>query len=521
MTAKQLTDSILQMAIQGKLVPRDPNDEPASVLLERIREEKNRLVAEGKIKKRDLEENNIDEDEIPFVVPKGWVAASLKSLSLDSADGPFGSNLKKEHYTGKKEVRIIQLSNIGEAGWKDSNVKYTTYEHLETIKRSEAYPGDIIIAKMMPAGRAIICPDCDNKFVLSSDAVRFNFSNVLYKKYLYYAINSSIFRNQVYNNVQGITRVRTSLTKLRNYYLPIPPIKEQYCIVNRIEEILPLIAEYGEAYEEASKMDAELPDKLKMSILQEAIMGKLGTQDSSDAPASKLLEDIREERQKLVSDGKLKKRDLMETPVEDDEVPYDIPEQWEWARLGNFFSITSGLSYKKDDLQVTSDEKVRVLRGGNISFGNWCQKPDDVFIAKKFVADELLLKEWTFITPAVSSYENISKTALIRESYDDIVVGGFILMLSPIYKNRVFLEYLNFLFQSYYYKQLCQSLTNKSGQAFYNLSRTKLLNALIPIPPLKEQQRIVEKIEEFFAEIDNMTVENNMNLNEIEETETE
>ena len=250
-------------------------------------------------------------------------------------------------------------------------------------------------------------------------------------------------------------------------------------------------------------------------------MGKLGTQDPSDEPASRLLEDIRAEKQKLVEEGVLKKKDLVETPVGDDEVPFNIPDTWEWGRLGDFFTIGSGLSYKKEDLQITSDNKVRVLRGGNISFGDWCQKPDDIFIAKKFVADELLLKEWTFITPAVSSLEHMGKTALIRESYDNIVVGGFILMLFPVYKSRPFLEYLNFLFQSYYYRQLCQSLTNKSGQAFYNLSRTKLINAVIPIPPVDEQIRIVKKIEELYAEIDNMTVENNININEIEVTDNE
>jgi type I restriction enzyme S subunit len=215
-------------------VPQDPNDEPASVLLERIREEKRRLVKEGVLKKKDLEEKNVIEEDVPFNIPEGWVCASLKTLSLDSADGPFGSNLKKEHYTEEKEVRIIQLSNIGERGWRDSNVKYTTNKHLESIKRSEAFPDDIIIAKMMPAGRAIICPNSDNKYVLSSDAVRFNFSSFIYKQYLYYAINSNVFRSQVYGNVQGITRVRTSLTKLRDYYLPIPPLAEQHRIVQRI-----------------------------------------------------------------------------------------------------------------------------------------------------------------------------------------------------------------------------------------------------------------------------------------------
>ncbi len=517
MTAKQLTDSILQLAIQGKLVPQDSNDEPASVLLERIREEKRRLVKEKKLKPKDLDETPINLEEVPFDLPTGWQCASLATLSLDSADGPFGSKLKKEHYTEQKEVRIIQLSNIGEEGWKDANVKYTTNKHLETIKRSEAFAGDIIIAKMMPAGRAIICPSVDKKFVLSSDAVRFNFSDALYREYLYYAINSNVFRRQVYSEVQGITRVRTSLTKLRNYYIPIPPYNEQIRIVEFIKEALSFVKEYGEAYEEASKMDAELPDKLKKSILQEAIMGKLGTQKSDDEPASVLMDQIREEKERLVKEGVLKKKDLDGTPVNEEEEPFKVPESWIWVRLNNFFTITSGLSYKKDDLAIQSDEMVRVLRGGNISFGDWQTKPDDVLISSQFVDNSLLLKENTFITPAVSSLEHMGKTALIRTNQDNVVVGGFILMLSPIYPQPVLQEYFNILFQSYYYRKLCQSLTNKSGQAFYNLSRTKLLNAIIPLPPLEEQQRIVKKVKGLFAEIDNMTINKDINETEIEE----
>ena len=235
---ERLKKSILQEAISGRLVPQDPNDEPASVLLDKIRKEKTQLVKAGKLKKKDLIETPINEDEIPFEIPDSWEWVRLGDISLDSADGPFGSNLKKDHYTTSKEVRIIQLSNIGELGWKDANTKYTTYKHLETIQRSEAFAGDIIIAKMMPAGRAIICPSDDNKYVLSSDAVRFDFSNYLFKKYLYYSINSSIFKSQVYGNVQGITRVRTSLTKLRNYLIPLPPLAEQHRIVAKLEQLL-------------------------------------------------------------------------------------------------------------------------------------------------------------------------------------------------------------------------------------------------------------------------------------------
>ena len=236
--------------------------------------------------------------------------------------------------------------------------------------------------------------------------------------------------------------------------------------------------------------------QLTDSILQMAIQGKFVPQDPNDAPASVLLEHIREEKKRLVKEGKLKKKDLEETPISEEEQPFKIPESWEWCRMTELFSITSGLSYKKDDLVIQTNDMIRVLRGGNISFGQWEAKPDDIFIASQFVDNSLYLKKDTFITPAVSSLEHMGKTALIRKDIERTVVGGFILMLSPFFTEGVLLGYLNYMFQSYYYRRLCQSLTNKSGQAFYNLSRTKLLNAIIPLPPLAEQHRIVEKIEE-------------------------
>jgi len=152
---KSTKGKILDLAVHGKLVPQDPNDEPAIELLRRI----NPKFAP------------CDNAHYPYQLPKGWCWTSLETISTDSADGPFGSNLKKEHYTKKQEVRIIQLSNIGESGWREENTKYTTFEHLQKIARSEVFPDDIVIAKMMPAGRAILCPNHERKYVLSSDAV--------------------------------------------------------------------------------------------------------------------------------------------------------------------------------------------------------------------------------------------------------------------------------------------------------------------------------------------------------------
>ena len=180
---------------------------------------------------------------------------------------------------------------------------------------------------------------------------------------------------------------------------------------------------------------------------------------------------------------------------------FTIPDNWSMARLGDLVWNISGLSYKKENLEEKSDKYVRVLRGGNINDGEWNIKDDDVFIADKFVKDELILKEGTFITPAVSSYEQIGKTALIEHDTENIVVGGFVLMLIPYLVDYNLQNYLKYFFQSLLYKSSCQRITNKSGQAFYNLSRTKLMNVCIPIPPSMEQKRITQRIDQLFEHI--------------------
>lgn len=167
---------------------------------------------------------------------EGWSVKTLGEISVMMADGPFGSNLKKEHYTEDHEVRIIQLSNIGEDGWREENTKYTTFKHLETIKRSEVFPDDIVIAKMMPAGRAIVCPNHERKYVLSSDAVKVQLKNGYDVRFILHSINSPYFKKQVLDNVSGSGRVRTSLTKLKDCKLRIPPLEEQQRISRIIDD---------------------------------------------------------------------------------------------------------------------------------------------------------------------------------------------------------------------------------------------------------------------------------------------
>ncbi len=179
-----------------------------------------------------------------------------------------------------------------------------------------------------------------------------------------------------------------------------------------------------------------------------------------------------------------------------DLIPFEIPDSWEWARLGEVMSNFTGLSYKKEQLNVKGTQMVRVLRGGNILYDRYVFKDDDVKIASDFVKTELYLKKGFFITPAVSSLEQIGKVALIDQDFNDVVAGGFVLVLRPLFANFDFCKYLYYAFSTKYHRDNCRGVTHKSGQAFYNLSREKLMNLFIPIPPLSEQRRIVAKLEE-------------------------
>lgn len=239
-----LKAKVLDLAMRGKLVKHDPNDKPASVLLEKIKAEKEQLIKEKKIKKSKPLPPITDEEK-PFEIPDSWEWVRLGDLTAPveyaMADGPFGSNLKKADYTLEPEVRIIQLSNIGENGWKDKNKKYTTFKHLEDIQRSEVFPGNIVIAKMMPTGRAIIVPNKDKKYVLSSDAVKFIPNQHILKSFLLCAINGPVYRKQVNSKLQGSTRPRTSLKKLKNFVLPLPPLSEQKRIAAKIAQLFALL----------------------------------------------------------------------------------------------------------------------------------------------------------------------------------------------------------------------------------------------------------------------------------------
>ena len=243
-----------------------------------------------------------------------------------------------------------------------------------------------------------------------------------------------------------------------------------------------------------------------------AVQGKLVPQDPNDEPASVLLERIRNEKEKLVKAGKIKQkknpsvifRGADNIPYEkigdevknlSDYISFDIPDTWVWCRVGDLFTNMSGLSYKKQDLDLKSNQMVRVLRGGNIDDEKYLFKADDVFISSELVKTELYLKRNYLITPAVSSLDHIGKIALIDDDLNDTVVGGFVLMLIPFLCDDNLSKYLLYAFASKSHRDNCRKITHKSGQAFYNLSRELMMNLPVPLPPYDELKRIVSKLE--------------------------
>ena len=492
MTGKQLKNSILQWAIQGKLVPQDPNDEPASILLEKICAEKERLVMEGKLKKKDLEVKPIAEDEIPFEIPKGWEWCRIGDL-FNHSSGKQQSSSNNGKGTPQK---FITTSNLYWGRFVLDNLKVMNFSD-EEIETCSATKGDLLVCEGGAGyGRSAIW-DKDYDICLQNHVHRLRPCVSGTCEYVYYFIYLLKESNQLAS--VGTAMPGLSANRLKDLILPLPPLSEQHRIVAKIEELMPLVEKYGETQEALEEWNNSLPEKLKKSILQEAIQGKLVPQDPNDEPASVLLERIREEKKRLVKEGKLKKKDLDVKPIEEEELPFEVPESWGWMRLGDMVSNQTGLSYSKGDLEKKVDNPIRVLRGGNIQNGAWSIKVDDVMIAPEFVNKQnLALQKNTFITPAVTSLEHLGKTALIEEDHSDIVAGGFVLYLLPFFREDTLVKYLSFFFQSVFYNKYCKSIANKSGQAFWNISRQKLMNLTIPLPPLAEQRRIVAKIEELF-----------------------
>ena len=392
MKAKDLKNSILQMAVEGKLVPQDPNDEPASVLLERIREEKHKLIAEGKAKfskggesiiyigsdgspyeKRVDAKGRVTSDkcianEVPFEeLPEGWAWARLETVYN------FIDYRGKTPHKSPSGVRLMTASNIRQGYIDYTREEYISEDEYATrLSRGETHRGDLLFTTEAPMGYCAICEmkrcSCGQRVITLQNYGTVGPDNALFCQ----IILSPLFQIQVKDHATGTTAKGIKAAVLKELFLPIPPLAEQRRIVERVGELMPLVEEYGGLEDAREALDAALPGRLRKSVLQLAVRGGLVPQDPADEPASTLLERIRGQRRELVAEKKMKapkggesiifagsdgrryekrvdaKGRESEPVCIEDEIPFETPEGWEWARLGSLcdFGACRNIDYK-------------------------------------------------------------------------------------------------------------------------------------------------------------------------------
>ena len=487
MNAQQLKNAILQEAIEGRLVPQDPNDEPASALLDRIRKEKAQLVKEGKLKKKDLEGIPIAEEEKPFVIPESWEWVRLNWITEQIADCP--------HSTAPDEGKgypLIRTTNVGFGKLLLDGVhRVSENSYNKRNERAVPLPNDLIYAREATAGNIAVIEEGQRVCLGQRTVLVKPMRGFVCSYWLAYFILSPYSYKSLVGESIGTTVAHVNLSDFRPFLLPLPPLAEQQRIVARIEELLPKVEEYGKAQEALDRLNAELPERLKKSILQEAIEGRLVPQDPNDEPASALLDRIRKEKAQLVKAGKLKKKDLEETPITEEEKPFEIPESWEWVRIRDIFIINPKVQAADDlDAAFIPMEKISACYGSAFTFEirKWgvikssftCFQDGDVAFAK--------------ITPC---FQN-RKSMILEGLPNGIGAGTTELKVLRQYGetiNRTYLLY--FLASSYFVDEASFKGTANQQRIIVGY----LENKPFPLPPLAEQHRIVAKIEELLGAI--------------------
>ena len=528
MLPKQLRNGILHLAITGKLVEQDPNDEPASVLLEKIRAEKQELIKSGKIKK-DKNESFIYRnpygvpyekigdkeqciaEQIPFEIPNSWEWVRLGSVFQHNT----GKALNSSNRTGKL-LKYITTSNLYWNYFQLDSLKEMYFTESE-VEKCTVKKGDLLVCEGGDVGRTAIWP-FDYNICIQNHLHRLRPYIPVIIEYFYYILY--FYKNTGLIQGRGIAIKGLSSNMLHNLLIPLPPLEEQKRIVEKLEKLLPLVDEYEENYNELEKLDSEFPDKFKKSILQYAIQGKLVKQDPNDEPASVLLEKIRAEKQELIKSGKIKK-DKNEAVIYrktsanvsyekvqnegsvdfyekfangeekciNDELPFEIPSSWEWVRLGN----VSTYSQPKKKIKLNSvDQKIWGLELEDIAKGG-------KILSKKSVEDRNSTGDKTIFDKGDILYSKLRPYLLKILVSDEAGICTSEIVPFKCYGN-IISEYIVFYLKSPYVDYSINRLTY--GTKMPRVGTETMTNLLIPLPPLEEQKRIVAKIEELFKIIE-------------------
>ena len=471
-----------------------------------------KILATGEVKCID--------DEIPFEIPSSWSWARLLNVSIYIQRG------KSPKYSPIKKYPVIAQKCNQWAGFSIDKAQFIEPESLSKYAIERILQDEDLMwnsTGLGTLGRMAVYYAKLNPYELavadSHVTVIRLFKPFMSPLFFYFYFTNPTVQSVIEDKSDGSTKQKElSTTTVCNYLVPIPPRNEQTRIISKVTSLLPVIEKYGTQQEKLDKLNRTINEQIKKSVLQEAIQGKLAPQIASEGTAQELLEQIKEERQKLVKEGKLKKSTLPtsvifrgddnkyyeligNSPVCIDEfLPFQIPETWTWCKVKDLLKIQTGASFKKE--QANANKKgVRILRGGNILPNKYIFKDDDVFVSEEFVNANTILKKNCIITPAVTSLENIGKMAVIEKDYNNVSAGGFVFIISPYIQDFNHSLLLAYFLQSPFLIEAMRGITKKSGAAFYNLGKERLKELYLPLPPMAEQQRIVAQIEKLFEQL--------------------
>ena len=455
MKEQDLKNSILQLAIQGRLVAQDANDEPAEVLYAKIQAEKQKLIKEGKIKK-DKPLPPITEDEIPFEIPPTWKWVRLG----DIGESRIGLTYHPE-----------DISDDGMIVLRSSNIQNNKLSFNDVVRVKAAVPNNLLVN----TGDIIICARNGSKALVGKSAIiqdikepmTFGAFMAIYKspinEYVKIYLDSPLFKKTL-DAVNTVTINQITQKNLNNAIIPLPPLAEQKRIVAKIEELEPLVKQYDKAETELSALNGVFPEQLKKSILQYAIQGKLVPQDANDESAEVLYAKIQAEKQKLIKEGKIKK-DKPLPPITDDEIPFTIPSTWRWVRLSDIVHSVPTKEYQILQSEILEQGKYPVVSQSQQLIEGYSNKVEKLYKHEKPV---LIFGDHTRCLKLID--------------FDFIVGADGTKILYPYAINE---KYLYYAIQYFIINML-----NRGYSRHFQFIKDKE----IPLPPLAEQKRIVAKV---------------------------
>lgn len=478
MTPQELKSSILQLAVQGRLVEQRPEEGTAEELYRQIQEEKQNLNKEGKIKKeKPLPE--ITEDEVPFDIPENWKWVRLGNISTYSQkkEKIVASDITKDMWLldlediEKETGRIIQKSTIVNRKVNGDKVRFNK--------------GQILYSKLRPyLKKVLVAPE---NGISTPEIVPFSMYGKINPEYIVVVLTCPHVDFAINSVTYGVKMPRVGTETMCNLLVPLPPLDEQKRIVAKIEELLPYIDRYEKAWSKLEDFNKRFPGDMQKSVLQMAIQGKLVEQRPEEGTGEELYRQIQAEKQSLIKDGKIKREKPL-PEISEDEIPFDIPESWRWVRLGNVVkrnpknNLEDSLDVSFIPMNCVSDgyrnkHTFETRKWGQIKKGFTHFANGDIGVAK--------------ITPC---FQN-RKSVIFRDLINGVGAGTTELSVVRIFNETIYDKYLLWFFKSdYFISNGVKSFSGTAGQQ--RIDKNYMTNCLFPLPPLAEQKRIVQKLEQ-------------------------